>query len=807
MPFGISAAPEFFQRQMERILEGLGGVLCMMDDILVFGQNETEHDKRLEAVFERLKQAGLTLNKEKCEFRMNQVKFLGHIVSREGIQIDPSKVKAIQDMQPPTNKKELKSFLGMCSYLGKFSGKIAELEKPLGILQKKTSEWCWGPHQIESFEKVKKEIASAPVLAKYSLTAPHRITSDASYHTLGAAILQMNNNGEWQPVAYASRPLTDAEKRYAQIEKEALAITWACGKFDFFLVGTHFEIETDHKPLVKLLGESDIASMPLRCQKFRMRLMRYNYRIFHTPGKDMILADLLSRPAGVGPQIVKENDLQTEEVEEHVKLVTEATQEGFKDILLNQFVQAARIDPEYQLTKTYVVEGWPKDRKNLKRELQLLYSVKMDLSLHEELLMFQGRVVVPKSQRKDILGQIHVGHQGVNRCLRRARESVWWPGLSNDIKDMIKNCDLCIKYSKIEHQPLKNTELPQGPWQVVASDLMTFVGKDYLVLADYYSRWVEIALLEGQTAREIVKHIHRIFSRTGYPYELRTDNGPCYASEEFRRYCGEHQIKHTSSPLYPESNGLVERMIQSVKNWWRKEEDYNTALLMYRTTPLESGPSPAELFYNRKIRSNLPVINTGNMQEFQQNDKLLKNLQKEWFDVRKRTKSLMELQPGDRVWIRTSNTEEPQSAVVIKKSDQPDSYLIQRGDRIIRRNRKHLKKRPDNAELEGTGKEMDKDNDSCKEEEFFFYQLPESSRQERSEEQEDGNSSETEESSNEEAEVPEQQEEVNEERIPEQQQGDLEEGFEEDARRRSRRTQSGRTVRKGHLHKDCIYYT
>lgn len=158
----------------------------------------------------------------------------------------------------------------------------------------------------------------------------------------------------------------------------------------------------------------------------------------------------------------------------------------------------------------------------------------MDLSLHDDLLMFQGRVVVSKSQKKDILGQIHVGHQGVNRCLRRGRESVWWPRLSNDIKEMVMDSDLCIKYSKLKHQPLRNTELPQGPCQVTVSDLMTFVGKDYLVLVDYYSRWVEIALMEGETSREIVKHMHRIFSRTGYPYALRTYSEPFYAAEEFK---------------------------------------------------------------------------------------------------------------------------------------------------------------------------------------------------------------------------------------------------------------------------------
>ena len=141
MPFGISAAPEFFQRQMERILQGLPGVLCMMDDILVFGKNIKEHDQRLEKAMQRLRDSGLTLNKGKCEFRKNSIRFLGHIISSKGIHADPEKVKAIHGMEPPSNKKELKKFLGMCNYLGKFSYCLAELEKPLRLLQKKSSAW------------------------------------------------------------------------------------------------------------------------------------------------------------------------------------------------------------------------------------------------------------------------------------------------------------------------------------------------------------------------------------------------------------------------------------------------------------------------------------------------------------------------------------------------------------------------------------------------------------------------------------------------------------------------------------------
>ena len=300
MPFGISAAPEFFQRQMEKILEGEEGVVCMMDDVLVFGDTQEVHNLRLKSVLKRLEGAGLTLNKKKCEFGVDRVQFLGHVVSGEGIEADPEKVRAIREMNPPNNRRELKRFLGMVGYLSKFCAKLAQLQDPLRPLLGKEYDWVWGGAQIQAFNAIKGEIMSTPVLTPFRLGEKHRLTADASKSSLGAALLQSDGKGGWQPVAYISRAMTPTETRYAQIEKEALAITWACEKLDFYLVGNFFEIETDHKPLVQLLGVKDLSCLPLRIQRFRMRLMRYKYDIFHTPGSQMYLADLLSRPTEEG---------------------------------------------------------------------------------------------------------------------------------------------------------------------------------------------------------------------------------------------------------------------------------------------------------------------------------------------------------------------------------------------------------------------------------------------------------------------------------------------------------------------------
>ena len=246
---------------MNKILDGLKGVVCQMDDVLVFGSNRTEHDQRLLATLERIKAAGVTLNKDKCKFSVSAVKFLGHIVDKEGIKADPEKTSAILNMTPPQNVSELRRFMGMANQLGKFSCHLADLTHPLRELLSSKRAWLWGPEQENAFTQIKEELAKRTVLALYQPGSETKISADASSYGLGAVLLQRTNN-IWRPVAYASRAMSETEKRYTQIEKEALAVTWACTKFTDYILGCKFVIESDHKPLIPLLNTKHLDSLP-----------------------------------------------------------------------------------------------------------------------------------------------------------------------------------------------------------------------------------------------------------------------------------------------------------------------------------------------------------------------------------------------------------------------------------------------------------------------------------------------------------------------------------------------------------------
>ena len=216
--FGISSAPEIFQRTMNKILEGVPGVICHMDDVLIHDTTREQHDQRVDEVMERIQQSGMTLN-NKWEFSMTSNKFLGFIIDEGGIHADSSKVVAISKFPAPQNVTELQRFLGMVNQMGRFAPNLTSLTSPLRELLCKDVMWMWDTAQQNALEGIKKELCTTPTLAWYDSTKPLIISADASFYGLGATLQQEDGNGNRKVVAYASRSMTDCESRYAQIEK------------------------------------------------------------------------------------------------------------------------------------------------------------------------------------------------------------------------------------------------------------------------------------------------------------------------------------------------------------------------------------------------------------------------------------------------------------------------------------------------------------------------------------------------------------------------------------------------------------
>ena len=329
LPFGISSGSEKFQKCMSQILEGLDGVQCNIDDVLIYGRTQEEHDQRLEATLQRLSNANVTLNPDKCVFNVSSVKFLGLIVGADGIKPDPDKVQAILSMPHPTNLYEVRSFLGMVNQFSKFTTNLADLTKPIRELLVKNTAWIWGPPQQDAYNKVKTALTTAPVLTLYDPSKETKIAADASSYGLGAVLLQEEEPGTWKPVSFISRSMTATESKYAQIEKEALAVTWACERSSNYIIGKSITIETDHKPLVPLLTKHTIDKLPPRLQRYKMRLIRFHIKdVRHLPGKLHYTADTLSRKIAEQQtsQPVIEEDQMNAYVSSIIKLFQHQTQ-------------------------------------------------------------------------------------------------------------------------------------------------------------------------------------------------------------------------------------------------------------------------------------------------------------------------------------------------------------------------------------------------------------------------------------------------------------------------------------------------
>ncbi|RUS71780.1 hypothetical protein EGW08_020463 [Elysia chlorotica] len=524
VPMGISLGPETFQSKMEEILEDLQGCEPLSDDTIIYGRTEEEHDTRLNEAIERIENSGLRLNKEKCVFKKTEVKYFGHIISENGVRPDGDRVKAILKLKEPENVSELRTVLGMFNYTAKFVPQMSSVLHPMSALLKKETSFLWGPEQKAAFNQAKDKISNASSLAFFDINRPTIVSADASSYGIGGTLLQLDGD-KVVPIAFASRTLSAAEKQYAQIEKECLASVWACEKFSRYLIGLPcFTLETDHKPLVPIMMKKDLDKTPIRCQRLLMRMMRFNAQVVHKAGKELLIADALSRFP-----LQSMDDTNIEEAvtdfadffEENIPITT--------DRLSN--IRCATVhDTELQQVMSYTLNGWP---QRIPDHLIKYRQYIGDLSIKEGLLVMGNRIVIPQSQRKLILSKLHGCHQGLNKCRELAQTTVWWPGLTDDLKQLIETCAFCrANRPEQNKEPLRPSELPSRPWKQLGMDLCEFHNRSYLVVVDYYSRWIEIMHLYNTSSTSVVNKLKLLFATHGLPDVIRCDNGPQLVSKE-----------------------------------------------------------------------------------------------------------------------------------------------------------------------------------------------------------------------------------------------------------------------------------
>ncbi|CAM1332833.1 Uncharacterised protein r2_g4209 [Pycnogonum litorale] len=330
--------------------------------------------------------------------------------------------------------------------------------------------------------------------------------------------------------------------------------------------------------------------------------MKFRFKIIHGPGKELITADTLSRSPL--PEIGNQSLHELSQV--YVNGIMgnlPAT-----DRRLSQLREAQHEDAVCLKLMEYVQHGWP-EKSDISVSLMPFFQFASEYSIQEGLLMKNQRILIPTSMRLEVLDRPHDGHLGIVKCRERAKISVWWPGLSKELEGVIKSCVKCLKSSHDQAEPLITTPLPDRPWQKIGGDLKEIKELTCLVVVDYFSNWIQIAELgRNMKAHNIILKFKQMFTIHGIPDVVLTDNGPNFENHEFREFSTTYGFAHiTSSPKYPQSNGAVERAVQTFKNAMNKNQDPYLATLTHRSTPLISGYASSELLMGRRLRTTVPI--------------------------------------------------------------------------------------------------------------------------------------------------------------------------------------------------------
>ena len=609
LSMGLSNSSSAFQRAMEVVLKGLIGsfVFLYIDDILIYSKSEAEHVNHIQLVFDRLNQYNLRLNPAKCVFGLTEVKLLGYIVSEQGLRADPDKVSAIARMSAPDSVAQVRSLLGMTNYYRSCIENYAKIAAPLVALTKKNARFQWDQPQQNAFQNLKQALISDQVMAHPKTDQPYLLYTDACDYAIGAILCQHDDQGIERPVVYISKQLSDVQKRWSCIEKEAYAVITALKQLRPYLVGAQFRCFSDHKPLMSLFTK-DMNNTKI--QRWAALMAEYNCKVEYHKGKLNVRADMLSR-------IKQADDISTYDIG-HWQLGDPLhnlpPDEPLPDIYGLQLTEVVKEQQQMTEWTEHLNEDSPYIIVN-----GALYSTQRPYKYAPD----YPRLVLPPKFRPAVIEKSHldVGHMAMIKTMRKLQDAFVWRGMKRDILDYIAKCPTCIAHSKHKvHAPMGEMPIATAPMQMVAMDLvgplpMSPSGNQYLLnLVDYCTGWGESYAIPTKASSEIWKKLTRdFFPRHSYPDIMVSDLGLEFNANALKDYLAQVGIEHRTTSAYnPSGNGKVERYNRNFKALLRKlinnqrctwEDQLGPALLAYNNSvSTVTGFTPYFLHYGRRAR-------------------------------------------------------------------------------------------------------------------------------------------------------------------------------------------------------------
>lgn len=549
MPFGLHNSAATWQRFIDKVvghdLEPF--VFVYLDDIVIVTDSLEKHLSVLEEVFRRLREAKITISEDKCQFCRPQMKYLGYVVDRNGLHVDPDKVKAMLDIEPPRNVKEVRRVVGTFSWYRRFVPDFSSIITPITSLLKKRTKFQWTEECDQAFRKIKECLVVAPVLSCPDYTKPFVVQTDASSYGIGAVLTQPYDDGE-RVIAYLSRSLTRQEQSYCVTEQECLAVLWAIEKLRPYLEGVEFTVVTDHYSLIWL---QNLKNLNGRLARWSVRLQQYNFKVIHRKGKDNVVPDMLSRSVPV-----------LNAVELSDELVVNA---GSEDKWYQRMVDNIRKNP-------LKFAGWRESEGKLWKQVNLPYPI---LGLPGD----SWKLVIPKKDRRAIISSAHepptAGHPGVFKTFSRITEKYYWPKMRNDIANFVRKCNICSMHKVSQDRPVDKMvshNKVERPWEMISTDLVgplprskhghTFI----LVVTDYLSKFSLLYPLRKANGTAVATILeNQVFLVFGVPRIIICDNGPQYRCRQFRKLAEVYKCQVKFSAAYHPRANPTERVNRTLK--------------------------------------------------------------------------------------------------------------------------------------------------------------------------------------------------------------------------------------------------
>ena len=721
-PYGISSISEHYNRRMDEAFQGITSIRKIVDDVIVYDQDKQQHIDHVREILRRCTEKGISLNRDKFQLCRTEVRFAGLQLTQTGYSVSDEITAAIANFPTPTSRTDLRSFCGLVNQLASSTNSVSNVLAPLRPLLSSRNDFLWTPVHDEAFLKAKQALTTAPTLAYFDPTKDTRLYTDASRLGLGFLLMQKSqqNESEWKLVQAGSRFLTDAETRYAVIELECLAVTWAIKKCHIFLAGIdHFTVITDHNPLIPILNTHRLDEIENpRLQRLRTRIMAYRFTTQWEKGSQHEAADALSRFPHSAPNSndeLAEQDMDAGETTQAMSFaqIRSSTQHDpdHENLHLQELRQHAQRDTEYQALKETILRGFPSTKADLPESLKRFWGIKDHLSIDDDLIVYGCRLFIPCSLRPTILSRLHEAHQGISRSQARARLTLYWPNIDQDIEHFVQGCRPCQdRLPSQTKEPMLTKPPPQRPFQQIAVDFASFGGRNFLIIVDCKTDWPDIIEVgKDMTATKLSASLRDHFCRTAVPDLMWSDGGPQFTSQHLTSFLHTWGVSHEmSSPHYPQSNGKAESAVKSMKklisaSWTGHSVNWNKlsrALLQYRNTPCrKDGLSPAQKLYGHPIQDTLPAHRRSFAPEWQKSSieadkKAQKTHENSTRIYNQQAHTLPELEVGNHVAIQNPTTKLWDTYGTVTNIGPYRKYFVKtQSGTVFIRNRRFIRKR------------------------------------------------------------------------------------------------------------------